>query len=124
MLYIDALHLCCLIHVDFFHLFSFSQSLYLLESMLTLLTCPSTASNQAILSRICDFLLTLLQSQRGILYLSANGDTTTALIKMLVNLPFETPDDSVFNPQQIGLQMAFNLHVRWAENEFIFAYHV
>ncbi|CAG0888692.1 unnamed protein product [Darwinula stevensoni] len=98
-------------HDPYFGLFCMFQSLYLLESMLTLLTCPSTASNQAILSRICDFLLTLLQSQRGILYLSANGDTTTALIKMLVNLPFETPDDSVFNPQQIGLQMAFNLHV-------------
>ncbi|XP_066999085.2 protein virilizer isoform X2 [Anabrus simplex] len=102
-------------------LYTFFQCQRLLESCLVLLACPTTAGYTSITVPVQEILTMLLDSQRGMQFLASNVNTTSTILRVLLQqAPSSTPgpvDDGLDESsailasplQQLGLVMAYRL---------------
>uniref|UniRef100_A0A0L8HH29 Virilizer N-terminal domain-containing protein n=1 Tax=Octopus bimaculoides TaxID=37653 RepID=A0A0L8HH29_OCTBM len=93
------------------NLFSVCYSCQLLECLFVLLSSPATINNFGLFVAIRDFLQQLLETQKGLLFLSAKPDATNGILRALVQMgDYNREENSEENPAQLlGLQLTYHL---------------
>ncbi|CAI9735216.1 Hypothetical predicted protein [Octopus vulgaris] len=93
------------------NLFAICYSCQLLECLFVLLSSPATINNFGLFVAIRDFLQQLLETQKGLLFLSAKPDATNGILRALVQMgDYNREENSEENPAQLlGLQLTYHL---------------
>ncbi|XP_070574528.1 protein virilizer homolog [Ptychodera flava] len=89
-------------------LFHFFNSRKLLESLVVLVSCPTTSGNLEIFDAVRDVMVLFLKTQKGLLYLAHNHETLKILMQMLTN-NYEEDNLEDSSVQQLGLQLIYHL---------------